>query len=184
MIFWVFVAIAVLVAAIAIARGLVARKRGYGERFYNARIAYALIMAGAIIGYFDARDLSELRNRRDWPIAAGEVIESKITGEKAIVPSVTYTFSVGGKVYTSTSDLGTPGFGNAAKRLNAAQTLIADYPVGRAVRVHYNPTDPRESYLTTAVPWNAYMRYGLWICALFAGLVVQHFFGFKRRSAA
>ncbi len=184
MIFWVFIVIAVLVVAGAIVRGLVARKRGYGERFYNARIAYALIMVGAIFGYFDASELNELRSRRNWPTAAGEVIESKITGEKAIVPSVTYTYALGDKAYTSTSDLGTPGFGNAAKRLNAAQTLIADYPVGRAVRVHYNPDDPRESYLTTAVPWNAYMRYGLWICALLFGLLIQHFFGFKRRSEA
>ncbi len=184
MTFWVFIVIAVLVVAGAIVRGLMARRRGHSERFYNARIAYALIMAGVIIGYFDARDLSELRSRRDWPTAAGEIIESKITGEKAIVPSVTYTYAVGDNAYTATSDLGTPGFGNAAKRLNAAQTLIADYPVGKGVRVHYNPADPRESYLTTAVPWNAYMRYGLWICALLFGLLIQHFFGFKRRQTA
>lgn len=181
MIVTTFVVLVVAVVAAAIVRGLIARKHGYKERFHNARLAYVLIMLATIVGYYDARDLSELRARRDWPTVSGEIIKSQVTGHKAIVPSVTYRYAVGDSAFTGVSDLGTPGFGNSAKRLNEAQTLIADYPVGKTLPVHYDSAIPSRSYLTSAVPWNAYMRYGLWIFTLFAGLATQHFFGFRRR---
>ncbi len=176
--------IALTIGAVVAVVALMVRARRQRRAIRLTVIALALIMIllGVVAGSFQAQELAQLRARRSWPEARGVVIDAHIAGEKAIVPVVKYTYTVADSTCSGASDLGTPGFGNAAKRLDAARALIADYPPGKSIVVHYNPVQPSESYLTTAVPWNAYMRYGLWIFALLAGPVVLGFFGFKRSA--
>lgn len=143
----------------------------------------ALFACSTTIGYFSAAHLSQLRAMRDWPTVTGTVIESRIVGEKAIVPYVVYSYDLNSNPHLGTSDLGTPAFGNKSKRLNEAETLIADYPVGTRVEVHYDPVDPRDSYIVSAVPWNAYAQAGIWLFLSFGSAVVLMFFGFKSKQA-
>lgn len=143
-----------------------------------------LFSASAIAGFFQLNHLERLRAMHSWPTVSGKVIESRTAGKKAIVPYVVYSFDVGDQPYTGTSDLGTPAFGNSAKRLNEAETLLAEYPIGKDVTVHYDPADPHHSFIVSAVPWNAYMQMGLWLFLSLASAGVFVFFAYdrKRRS--
>lgn len=176
----IIIALTIGAVTAVIALTVRARRRRRVVRPLVITLALVMILLGAVAGSFEAQELAQLRARRSWPQAHGIVADAHIAGEKAIVPVVKYNYTVADSNYSGASDLGTPGFGNAAKRLDAARTLIADYPPGKSIKVHYNPVQPSESYLTTAVPWNAYMRYGLWIFVLLAAPVVLGIFGFKR----
>lgn len=173
-------ALAVLAAIAVIALFGRARRQRRSVRPGVVALALILILLGAVAGCFEAQELAQLRARRNWPQAHGVVTDAHITGEKAIAPVVKYNYTIIDSTYSGASDLGTPGFGNAAKRLDAARTLLSDYPPGKSIKVHYNPAYPSESYLTTAVPWNAYMQFGLWIFTLLAAPLLLGILGFKR----
>jgi len=178
----VIIALTIGAVAAAIALTVRARRQRRAVRPIVIALALVMILLGAVAGYFEAQELAQLRARRSWPQALGIVTDAHIAGEKAIVPVVKYNYTVADSSYSGASDLGTPGFGNAAKRLDAARTLISDYPPGKSIKVHYNPVQPSESYLAAAVPWNAYMRYGLWIFLLIAAPVVLGTFGIRRSA--
>lgn len=173
--------VAFLLAAILVRVALaVVRKGSARKRLIVALLA--LFATSTAIGHFSTSHLTELRARRDWPTAPGIVIESRIVGEKAIVPYVVYSYDVNSIPNLGTSDLGTPAFGNKSKRLDEAETLLAKYPVGMPVEVHYNPADPKTSYIVSAVPWNAYAQSGIWMFLILtaAGLLVA--FGFRKNQ--
>ncbi|MGB5105647.1 MAG: DUF3592 domain-containing protein [Candidatus Zixiibacteriota bacterium] len=146
-------------------------------------ICVGLFIVGSVAGFYQANHLSNLRAMREWPTVAGTVIESRLAGQKAIVPHVVYSYDVNSQPFVGISDLGTPAFGNASKRLNEAETLLADYPVGKEVTVHYDALDPKSSYIVSAVPWNAYAQMGLWIFLILSSLAAVVLYGFAKRTA-
>lgn len=138
------------------------------------------IVVGVVFGYYQVEKLQSLRAMKHWPSVPGQIVKAELKGDRAIVPNVIYTYTVGDSSYSGVSDLGTPAFGNKSKRLNEAETLLAEYPVGTQVAVHYDATNPARSYILAAVPWNAYMQTGIWIFLSLAGAVVLMIFGFRK----
>lgn len=173
----IFIAIAALIMLGYVAYCL-ARKRHARRTVLG--ICVGVFIIASVAGYFQADHLATLRAMRNWPTVAGKVIESRLAGKKAIVPHVVYSYDVDAQPYVGISDLGTPAFGNTSKRLNEAETLLADYPVGKDVTVHYDTSDPQKSYIVSAVPWNAYGQMGLWVFLSLAALVVVVIYGFSR----
>lgn len=169
-----------IMAAILIVRTVIALARKRSARRAVVAATVALFVCSVAIGYFSFDHLSNLRAMRDWPTVAGTVIESRIMGEKAIVPYVVYSYDVNSAPFLGTSDLGTPAFGNKSKRLNEAETLLADYPIGKRVDVHYDTRDPAQSYIVSAVPWNAYAQAGIWLFLALTATVAFFMFGFRR----
>lgn len=170
--------IAILVAATLI-RFVMASIRKHNARRSLVLAVVTVLICSAVIGHFAIANLNKLRAMRDWPAVTGTVVESRIVGERAIVPFVVYTYELDSNPYRGTSDLGTPAFGNKSKRLNEAETLLADYPVGTRVEVHYNPVDPNVSYIISAVPWNAYAQVGIWLFLSLSSAITLVVFGFR-----
>ncbi len=169
-------------ALIVFAGGVIAQHfRKRRESWPVLALGVGALVIGLLFGQRKSDDLQRLREQRQWPTVAGKVVESKITGVKAISPQVVYEYSVAGSVYRNESALEAPGFGNAAKRQDAAEKLIAEYPVGRAITVYYRGENPAESVLNPNAPWNVYMQLGIWIFLMFGGVVVVIGWGYRRQ---
>ena len=178
-------ALAAAVLAVAlIGKTAIALRRGQRPRRALMTLSIGTFLVTVIVGFYSLSHLLDLRAMTHWPTVAGSVIEAGIVGEKAIVPHVVYSYTLDAKTYRGTSDLGTPALGNSAKRMNEAKTLLAGYPVGHEVLVHYNAADPTNSYIVSAVPWNAYMRTGIWIFLIVLATIVFLFLAFEKKKSA
>lgn len=178
--FYYFIFVTLTIAILV--RVVLAFARRQSTRQIVVAASTALLVCSAAIGYFAFAHLSQLRAMRAWPTVAGTVIESRIVGEKAIVPYVVYSYEVNSTPLLGTSDLRTPAFGNKSKRLNEAETLLAEFPVGKRVVVHYDALDPKRSYIVSAVPWNAYAQAGMWMFLAVSATAIFFIYGFRKRS--
>lgn len=114
-----------------------------------------------------------------WETVEGEVVVSRVvnagdtTGDR-FLPAVEYTYAVDGESYTGRQiDLrGDVFYGNE----DAAALQLTDYPIGAAVTVYVNPSDPARSVLTRevipAVWW--FTGIGLVLLTLSVGLGIVY----------
>lgn len=128
------------------------------------------ILAGAFLTVNSSASLKKSNARRNWNIAEGRVINSKIEVEGIYMPMVVYAYEVNGRAYVDTTNLQVPGFGNSAKQYQVAQELVNEYPVGKVIQVHYNPDKVTESVLITRPQWNVYGKLGLGVTLFGVGL--------------
>ena len=110
-----------------------------------------LITAGG--GYFVSRSWQA----RAWPTVEGQVTKSEVKRESAIGDTdeevqyravVKYSFKVDGRSYAGERiafGLGT------SNRSSDAKKIVNRYPAGRAIEIHYNPTDPSDAVLETNI---------------------------------
>lgn len=94
--------------------------------------------------------------RRGWPSVRGAVTGGSIrqktsgVGEEetvAFVPVVEFQYEIGSKTYAASG----PGFietGYGSR--GRAEKVLARYPSGAAVEVHYNPAKPAEAFLESS----------------------------------
>lgn len=90
---------------------------------------------------------------RLWPAAPGTVtggtIRQKTSGvgddeSVTFVPVVEYRYQIGAGVYAGSGiGFGETGYGSRGR----AENVLAKYPVGSAVDVHYNPAKPAQTFL-------------------------------------
>jgi len=93
------------------------------------------------------------RARRGWPSVRGAVTGGRIrqktsgVGEEetvTFVPVVEFQYEIGSKTYAASG----PGFGETGYgSVSRAEKVLARYPAGAAVEVHYNPAKPAEAFL-------------------------------------
>jgi len=117
-----------------------------------------LVLMGPIFIGKGGYEIYRTVNAQGWPTAQGEITSSSVETKETIrvgKPStaryelnITYRYTVGGNAYSS--DRLTFGSINKNSESYANQQL-ADYPIGTAVEVHYNPEDPREAALKVGV---------------------------------
>jgi len=91
--------------------------------------------------------------RRGWPSVRGAVtggrIRQKTSGvgdEESVtfVPVVEFQYEIGSKTYTASGPgLIETGYGSRSR----AEKVLARYPAGAAVEVHYNPAKPAQAFL-------------------------------------
>lgn len=93
------------------------------------------------------------RARRMWPVAPGTVtggtVRQKTSGvgddeSVMFVPIVEYRYQIGTVAHTGSGiGFGEIGYGSRGR----AEKVLARYPVGSAVDVHYNPAKPAQAFL-------------------------------------
>ncbi len=71
------------------------------------------------------------------------IYNSKRPANVTYRPEVTYQYEVNGQSYTCN----TLGFGTGTYSMDKAQKMIAPYPQGKSVNVHYDPADPAQAVL-------------------------------------
>jgi Protein of unknown function (DUF3592) len=145
--------------ALGFALGGLLRWRGVRGGIVLAILALVTLLAGGLLLPYSAPEISASIASRDWPVTEGVVSDTTRVGERAILPLVTYTYQVSGVSYTASTDLAVPGFGSKRYRGQTASKILAAYPPGRAVTVHYDPADPGKSALRPGLRWAPLMRF-------------------------
>ena len=124
---------------------------------------FSIVIAGIKQGY----------ESQSWPTVEGRVLSSEIevsksttrdraTGRDRLTTSyhgrVCYEYVVSGQTFASDCI----SYKTRGGSPEQAYMVIAAYPVGSTVTVHYNPAKPAESVLETGVVWDNFMGLVLW----------------------
>lgn len=124
-------------------------------------ILAVLFLGGGALTIIASGNLANANSRKDWPVAPGRVIKSEPVVGGIIKPMVIYAYQVNQNAYVDTTDLQIPGFGNKSKQFEVAHESLLEYPVGKEVQVHYDPSDFTNSVLIVSPRWNIYGQIGL-----------------------
>ena len=96
-----------------------------------------------------------------WPSTTGKILSSSICKEIEYVtsgnrptvyyiPKITYSYNVGSVKYTNdTISYMMPVFVN--DKIEPAASIVKSYPVGKVVKVYYNPSNPHNAVLSPSV---------------------------------
>jgi hypothetical protein len=148
----VFGAIAGVLTAHAIAGKMIMMENGLPMFALGGPIAMILICFGCAALY-----ISELRKAKQsaaWPTTEGKILDSKVVeheetrtdddGDESTStvyrPDIRYGYCVDGGNYTADTWKGRLRVSSGSPKY--AERVVARYPVGRTVTVHYDPTDP------------------------------------------
>ncbi len=149
-----------------------------GAKFFFARIfPLIFLVVGATVAFFGIRSLLHARESSHWPTTQGKIVVSKIKTSQSsgkhssttYSAGIEYTFQVDKKTYTGDSvAYGDYGSSNRSH----ASGIVAQYPVGKQVTVHYMPGKPDECVLEPGVKFQAWILpiFGS-VFALFGGLM-------------
>ena len=167
-------------AAIAALLSVLARKTS--AKIGIKVLVFGLVMAaaGVILIFTQAEDLVEAHSRLRWPSVTGIVVVSKVVGERAFHPHVEYEYAVDGVTYHDSTTLDLPSFGGRRSKYDAAEYVAGQYPVGKKVKVHYNPQDPADSKLRVFPSWAVYGKMSLGILLAAFGVFATLGFVMKR----
>ena len=112
---------------------------------------------GAIFLVIALVSRQKAQTSQSWPTAAGTVLAAELkehvshdyddtpSTRYSFEPVVEYSYAVGAQTFTSRRI----GYGANRFSRSQAQKTVERYPVGSAVTVHYNPTNPTEAVLET-----------------------------------
>ena len=179
---WVFILVAVLYWRAARAGGA-----DGGERRLTVGIAAVAMIAGAWV--LEGALLPRWRERaaRDWEETTGTVVYSQVTtttpgsrtrGWKNRYANVGTELVAGGVPDTAWRVGLTRGVGSS----EAADSVVARYPVGARVRVYYDPDRPWEAVLEREAPPMSLTRLALGV-GLTAGALTLLVLGRERARA-
>jgi hypothetical protein len=146
-------------------------------------LVLSLLFCGAVLLYPAVHNITQGLQRNHWPVTTGTVLESHVAGTRASRPEIIYQYQIDNKVYTDSTDLQTPGFGNRRYRRMTAERIINQYPAGSAVSVHYDPADPSCSLIRPGPYWSDYQQLVLSLIFLVSGGIGTALFLFKRLSS-
>ncbi len=163
----------VLVAAAAVVvvvRLILGRRMTFHLKGAVLAVEIALAVIGAILALVASHSLEEATAVKNWPTIEGTVVDSRVVGERAFGPAVTYEYAVGDSQYTATSNLRAPMFGGKRKKFEVARKLVEEYPIGKRVTVYYSPANPSKARLFTGAGWDVYAKLGLGVTLFALGL--------------
>lgn len=134
-----------------------AAERTPAERSVVATVVLLLVAAAAAVAAFFLfrRGFAEpagAKHAHAWPTTLAAVIYSQVAsqnyrdrkgrGRTRYVPAIAYEYVVGGKTYRSAR----LRFGSAAEADAAvAARVVARFPVGAGIEIHYDPKNPAEA---------------------------------------
>jgi hypothetical protein len=123
-----------------------------------------------------------VRNARasaEWPTAEGRISSSEIEhstdseGDDDYTPRVSYTYQVNGLSYENfTIKFGETTYSSERTALE----ILARYPVGQAVSVHYDPTNPDRAVLEAGVTGGSYIVLSIGVIFVFVSMLPPLFF--------
>ena len=168
----IFIIISVTIIIAAIIGIIVGKKRdlGFNNRWLTLFFT-ALVIAGVWLIVDQESQIIQGFHRRSWPMVRAEIINTRVTGERAYNPEITYLFQIDSAVFINKSNLHTPGFGRKRSRKQTSEIIVAGYKVGDYISVHYNPENPSESCLRAGPYWSEYMQLSTGILILCVALV-------------
>ena len=120
-------------------------------------ILYSIMILAGLLFIFLAvnQRMKAKRAEETWQTIPGVITNSQIQthhsrnskgqSRTSYEPCVNYQYQIMGSSYTGNSI----GFGKANYDFNKANSIIAKYPQGATVMVHYNPEDPQKAVLET-----------------------------------
>jgi len=118
---------------------------------FNVLFGGGFMFAGLLMMLFAAISAIRVLSAQNWPTTEGVVVAGHIAtshsseGGTSYRPVVQYQYQVVEKTYMS--DLMSFGSRNYFGGYGGAQRTLQRYPVGAAVRVHYNPNKPERAVL-------------------------------------
>lgn len=144
---------------------------------------------GVLIMMRTKRILDERKLNRTWPTTTGRVLSAAIEQRKRRAtgrdifgnplritvhqPVITYSYESGNKPYQSSVYKNSWPGEWATPNLSEAQSVLANYPAGKTVQVHYNPADPAQAFLELEKSGTGLMVFqGLGIILLAAAAVI------------
>ncbi|MGO9108061.1 MAG: DUF3592 domain-containing protein [Thermoguttaceae bacterium] len=114
---------------------------------------FALILSGTLLvldGYLGLSVYRQIR-AQNYPTTNGVITHSEVTGHGGrhsnYSPNVQYKYAVAGKTYSSTCCR----FGDVYANEGIAHRIVAEHPLGKPVRVYYNPDNPADALLQPGV---------------------------------
>ncbi|MCU1391772.1 MAG: hypothetical protein JWM34_200 [Ilumatobacteraceae bacterium] len=114
-----------------------------------------LIIVGILIRSM-LRSANTAKASLGWPVVPGTIMSSQVTTHRSLnadssthttmyAPEVSYVYAVNGQQLTSDNVSFTGVAGESWS--SGAEAVVARYPPGAAVQVHYNPANPAEAAL-------------------------------------
>lgn len=137
-----------------------------------AKVLGPVAILGAVLLVWESRTLQAGMARLRWPTVSGTVITSErvADGPKNYKPLIRFSYQVEGAIFHNQTMLKVPGFGPKSNKEDVADKLVLEYPVGRAVKVYYNPLNPVEADLRPGPGWDIYGRFAFGACLYGAAL--------------
>lgn len=140
-----------------------------GSSWTTGLIGAAFLIVGLGVALFlGLPTLERARASTQWPEAPGQITVSSIRtqvnkGKRTYWAEVDYEYTVNGSQHTGN----TVSFG-AARNSNRqlVEKVVDRYPLGHAVKVHYDPEAPEVSVLEPGVTFGAY--FGLILGGVFS----------------
>lgn len=146
-----------------------------------ARLLAGVVLSG--LGFFLGYSLGKpLRDQSlasvSWPTTEGRITRSELVrtvsdGKAMFTSDVGYTYDLDGRSLEGER----VWFGDGYRSSNVSEfrRVVAEYPVGRQVRVHYDPLAPENSVLEPGATWSGSLLYfaGLGTLALGGILVLS-----------
>ena len=118
--------------------------------------------------------------KRNWKTIEGEIIESKIVGNRALRTEVKYQYKINDAIYYGNSDYNIPGFGSKNYRRKTARIIKTQNPVGSVVKVYYDPVNPENSTLRYGPYWSNYMIIGFGSVLFLIGMFASEWWLLKK----
>jgi hypothetical protein len=119
------------------------------------------LVIGLVLILWQDSEISQALEKHKWPSTYAEIIDTKIIGERAFRPEISYKYEVQGETYITKTDLHISGFGNKRSRRDTARKIIQEYRKGLRVKIYYDICNPQSSYLRSGPYWSNYMKFGL-----------------------
>ncbi len=129
-------------------------------------LGVALMLYGGWLAFQTAGATGEADDSRAWPTAPGVITASSVaksraqggrgSGHDVFTADVAYSYAAGGRALVGRR---VRFEGVRATHHDDAAAIVARYPVGAAVTVHYDPTDPEHATLETGAPaWSTWRK--------------------------
>jgi len=165
-------------------------------------VAGGTILAGLIFFCYGLWGYMQTQDARGWPQADGMVTLSKLHTSRASQigkkssstryrAEIAYAYNVGGQEYKgyriNVADIATKEGRGRVKvsggtfGYDTDKDIVKRFPLGKRVKVYYNPSDPSVSALENKLPFH--IDLGLWLGLPVAGLGLAAFFWLKRNEA-
>ncbi len=122
----------------------------------NTILVVVLFLGGLLfIALAVFQSLKAKKAAENWPTVAGGILNSEVVihhshnskGHTTVsfMPKISYEYLVNGQKYTGDGI----GFGTATYGKKKADAIVATYPQGAPVTVHYDPANPAKAVLET-----------------------------------
>lgn len=141
--------------------GVLWRRWGYLVPRIFRVIGAGLSALGVWLVLAQSHQLKEWGALAKWPLVEGAVVSSRVAGERARHPEIIYEYSVAGSTYRDTTSFDTPSFGGKSVKEDESEAIVARFPAGARVSVHYDPQAPSRSLLRISADWSHYGKIGL-----------------------